>query len=125
MIFATISQVPEELQEEAASVVALYEGFRAGNGTTVEDVREAALHLVEQFGAANRRSGVVENPSLGVLPAPGANVVSQETHERIARALEALVGLFAEAHQLQNPLEEDSEEAGNGSSEGNPDEDNS
>lgn len=96
-------------------MVALYEGFRAHNtSTTVQDVRVAALHLVNQFPAALRRSGGLrENPSLGVIPGPGSSApetVSEETAMRIARALEAIVALYAGVHGQQNPLEGDDDD---------------
>ena len=51
--FTYISQVSPELQEEAASVVTLYEGFCAHvNAMTVKNVQTAAAHLINQFSAA-------------------------------------------------------------------------
>ncbi len=113
MLLAYVSQVPQELQGEAASVVALYEGYRARDGTTMDAVVAAATHLVDQFPAANRRSGARENPSLGHLPGRQdstlAQPVSDETGQRIARALEALVALLAGVHGAPNPLNGDSD----------------
>lgn len=89
-------------------MVALYMRFCAGDGTPVGDVVSAAQHLVDGFAAANRRSGVRENPSLGVIPGPRSSppALSEETGGRIARALEAIVGLLARANGEQNPLDE-------------------
>jgi hypothetical protein len=110
--FADSLQAPPELQEEAASVVALYENFRAREGATMGEVVAAATALVEQFPAANRRAGGLrENPSLGVTSGPGSSTpvpVSDETAQRIASALEAFVALYARVHGEQNPLEEES-----------------
>jgi hypothetical protein len=85
-------------------VVALYGRFRVHTGTTtIQEVRAAARSLVDQFQPANRRWGGRENASLGPLNAalPSA---SQEVGERIARALEAIVGLLAQANGVDNPL---------------------
>jgi hypothetical protein len=107
VLLADDSQVPPELQGEAAAVVALYGQFRAHMGTTtIEEVRDAAQSLVDQFQPANRRSGGRENASLGHLNAPLSG--SQETDLRIVRALEAIVGLLAQANGVDNPLEGES-----------------
>jgi hypothetical protein len=83
------------------------------------EVVAAATALVRQFSAANRRAGGVrENPSLGATPgrvsAAASAQASQEVLERIARAAEALVGLFAEAYGLENPLDGDDDEDDDG-----------
>ncbi len=114
-LFADDSQAPQELQGEAASVVALYQRFRARQGPSIQDVRDAAAHLVDTFPAAARRTTVRENPSLGVLPprvasTPAASAASapalltEATGREILRVLEVLVDLFAEANGLDNPL---------------------
>ena len=112
MRVADVSQAPQELQEQAAAVVALYQMYRAHAGPTIDEVRQAAGELGELFPAANRRSGVRENPSLGVLPErqasnPAAATVSEETGQRIARAVEALVDLVAVHFGVPNPLVEE------------------
>jgi hypothetical protein len=95
-------------------VVALYGRFCDHTGTTtIEEVRNAAQSLVDQFQPANRRRGGRENPSLGPLNA-ALSSPSQEVGERIARALEAIVGLLAQANGMDNPLEgESSTSSGN------------
>lgn len=118
MLFADDSQAPQELQGEAAAVVALYQRFRTRQGPTIGDVRAAARHLVDQFPAAARRNPVRENPSLGVLSpeqtrstSAGAGsspaLLTEATGQEILRVLEAVVALLAEANGLDNPLEDE------------------
>ena len=111
MLLADTLQVPRELQGEAASVVSLYDNYRTRNGATLDEVRAAALSLVNQFRVANRRSGARENPSLGHTPSRQASSLpssglSEETGQRIARALDAMVAVFAAARGVRNPLED-------------------
>lgn len=73
----------------------------------MDNVRAAVRYLVDQFPVVNRRAGRArENPTLGHPPA-SAPVVSDETAQRIARALEAFVALYARVHSQENPLARD------------------
>ncbi|KAL9099204.1 MAG: hypothetical protein Q9187_009531 [Circinaria calcarea] len=110
--------VPEELQEEAASVVSLYQEFLGGNAaTSLGDVVSAARHLCDQFRVATRRAPARVNAALGELPSRSAQApsavpaLSEETGDRIATALEAIAALLARAHGLASPLEENSSAA--------------